>query len=241
MEIKIILFGLIIIIIFLELLLLKPIKKNKKIILLNVIIIISTSFLVFNNNLNNNQKQNEIEFYERVKEKLINDMPERIYVPTKSAISSNQSFTKTEALNTLKYIFDLTIGDKKTIKTRLDNIIKDRTTLFNNIDIKVLNKLHLTNEINTDLMQSNTVIALLGIVNTFNSDKAEIRLTDMNAIYMDKDTNSCYIPLDIFTGHYTATSIQMVYVNNEWKLNPYSLMLSIQLSDLISSKYQATK
>jgi hypothetical protein len=90
-------------------------------------------------------------------------------------------------------------------------------------------------------MQSNTVIALLGIVNTFNSDKAEIKLTDMNAIYMDKDTNSCYIPLDIFTGHYTATSIQMVYVNNEWKLNPYSLMLSIQLSDLISSKYQATK
>lgn len=239
MEIKIILFGLIIIIMFLELLLLKPIGKKSKIkfILLSIIIIISASFLTFKDN----QKQNEIEFYERVKEKLINDMPERIYVPTKSAISSNQSFTKTEALNTLKYIFDLTIGDKKTIKTRLDNIIKDRTTLFNNIDIKVLNKLHLTNEINTDLMQSNTVIALLGIVNTFNSDKAEIRLTDMNAIYMDKDTNSCYIPLDIFTGHYTATSIQMVYVNNEWKLNPYSLMLSIQLSDLISSKYQATK
>lgn len=239
MEIKIILFGLIIIIMFLELLLLKPIGKKSKIkfILLSIIIIISASFLTFKDN----QKQNEIDFYERVKEKLINDMPERIYVPTKSAISSNQSFTKTEALNTLKYIFDLTIGDKKTIKTRLDNIIKDRTTLFNNIDIKVLNKLHLTNEINTDLMQSNTAIALLGIVNTFNSDKAEIRLTDMNAIYMDKDTNSCHIPLDIFTGHYTATSIQMVYVNNEWKLNPYSLMLSIQLSDLISSKYQATK
>ena len=239
MEIKIILFGLIIIIMFLELWLLKPIGKKSKIkfILLSIIIIISASFLTFKDN----QKQNEIDFYERVKEKLINDMPERIYVPTKSAISSNQSFAKTEALNTLKYIFDLTIGDKKTIKTRLDNIIKDRKTLFNNIDIKVLNKLHLTNEINTDLMQSNTVIALLGIVNTFNSDKAEIRLTDMNAIYMDKDTNSCYIPLDIFTGHYTATSIQMVYVNNEWKLNPYSLMLSIQLSDLISSKYQATK
>ena len=110
MEIKIILFGLIIIIMFLELLLLKPIEKKSKIkfILLSIIIIISASFLTFKDN----QKQNEIDFYERVKEKLINDMPERIYVSTKSAISSNQSFAKTEALNTLKYIFDLTIGDK---------------------------------------------------------------------------------------------------------------------------------
>ena len=228
-DIKIVLFGLIIIVIFLELLLLKSIKKKNKIkfMLFSAAIVIITSFLTFRDL----PKQDTTEFYEEVKAKLINDMPERIYVPTKTAISSNQSFTKTEALNTLKYIFDLTInGDKNNIKTRLDNI-----------DNKVLNKLHLTNEINTDLMQSNTIIALLGIVKAFNSDKAEIKLTDMNAIYMDKDTNSCYIPLDIFTGHFTATSIQMVYVNNEWKLNPYSLMLSIQLSDLIASKYQATR
>lgn len=239
-DIKIVLFGLIIIVIFLELLLLKSIKKKNKIkfMLFSAVIVIITSFLTFRDF----PKQDTTEFYEEVKAKLINDMPERIYVPTKTAISSNQSFTKTEALNTLKYIFDLTInGDKNNIKTRLDNIIKDRTTLFDNIDNKVLNKLHLTNEINTDLMQSNTIIALLGIVKAFNSDKAEIKLTDMNAIYMDKDTNSCYIPLDIFTGHFTATSIQMVYVNNEWKLNPYSLMLSIQLSDLIALKYQATR
>ena len=57
-----------------------------------------------------------------------------------------------------------------------------------------------------------------------------------NIIYLDKETNTAQIPINIFTGTYGSISFEMVYINNQWRLSPYSLLESVSLSAQINEQ-----
>ena len=54
---------------------------------------------------------------------------------------------------------------------------------------------------------------------------------DTQYVYLDETTRIAQVPLDYFTGVGGAVSMELVYVDGQWKLSPYSLLQSIQLAN----------
>ena len=50
-------------------------------------------------------------------------------------------------------------------------------------------------------------------------------------IYLDETTRIAQVPLEYYTGSGGAVSLEMVYVDGQWKLSPYSLIQAIQLAN----------
>ena len=57
-----------------------------------------------------------------------------------------------------------------------------------------------------------------------------------NVIYLDEKTNTAQIPVNIFTGTYGSISFEMVYINKQWRLSPYTLLESVSLSAQVSEQ-----
>jgi hypothetical protein len=49
---------------------------------------------------------------------------------------------------------------------------------------------------------------------------------------------SAQIPLDIFIGKGTGMSFEMQYIDGEWKLNPYTAIMSLNLMSILSGEAQ---
>ena len=54
---------------------------------------------------------------------------------------------------------------------------------------------------------------------------------DTQYVYLDETTRIAQVPLDYYTGVGGAVSMELVYVDRQWKLSPYSLLQSIQLAN----------
>lgn len=56
-----------------------------------------------------------------------------------------------------------------------------------------------------------------------------------STVFLDSQLGVAYVPLDAFTGKQTAFSLQMVWVDGEWKLAPYSLLETVRLSATLAA------
>ena len=54
---------------------------------------------------------------------------------------------------------------------------------------------------------------------------------DTQYVYLDETTRIAQVPIDYYTGVGGAVSMELVYVDGQWKLSPYSLLQSIQLAN----------
>jgi len=57
-------------------------------------------------------------------------------------------------------------------------------------------------------------------------------------VYLDNKFMTAHIPLDIFVGSGTGVAFEMQYVDGEWKLNPYTAMMSLNMMGIINESIE---
>lgn len=57
-------------------------------------------------------------------------------------------------------------------------------------------------------------------------------------VYLDSKLMTAHIPLDIFIGSGTGVSFEMQYIDGEWKLNPYTAMMSLNMMGILNESIQ---
>lgn len=57
-------------------------------------------------------------------------------------------------------------------------------------------------------------------------------------VYLDSKLMTAHIPLDIFIGSGTGVSFEMQYIDGEWKLNPYTAMMSLNMMGIMNESIQ---
>lgn len=182
-------------------------------------------------------------FLDKASKELTKKHPNKLYSPNKTYTHKDE-FSKKGAIDSVtKLLNDVKKKQSsKEIKTRFEELSKDDNKLTAIIDKKVIDRYYLPDSLNTDEMKVNTTMALLSIVSLM--DKGDIQLPSsvkLDDVVFDKHTKTAYVPLDIYIGRFTGVGFEMVYENKTWKLNPYSLMRSIQLSDFLSSRPQQSQ
>lgn len=55
------------------------------------------------------------------------------------------------------------------------------------------------------------------------------------SVQLDAENGIAYVPLGVFTGKDVPFTFEMVYVDGEWKLAPFTLLQSIKMSSAIST------
>ena len=54
-------------------------------------------------------------------------------------------------------------------------------------------------------------------------------------VYLDNKLMTAHIPLDIFVGTGSGIAFEMQYIDGEWKLNPYTAMMSLNLMGILNN------
>lgn len=138
----------------------------------------------------------------------------------------------------------------------------DLTNKSDEID-SVISRLEMLNKEETDIedVLTQNTIDLIYFANDFGNDKfnrqfaassmliyhdlirSSTETKDFNPViqtyddivYLDNKFMTAHIPLDIFIGTGTGIAFEMQYIDNDWKLNPYSAMMSLNLMGLLNS------
>lgn len=172
---------------------------------------------------------------------LTKEMPERYYEPKtlKDPESINQEFTKKSAVDSLTNIFML-FNEKKdeykdlTNKDAFDKIVNEEVEFKDIVLDEALSKVHLDDVLKTDDTYINVALIMYSLMGQLGEMKPNI--IDFNMIYLDSKSSMAYIPLDVYTGSPNLLYIPLIYVDNEWKISPYSLIREIHLSDVLTRK-----
>lgn len=78
---------------------------------------------------------------------------------------------------------------------------------------------------------SMTMLAIVSSLNEIGNKNLDPVTSDVQYIYLDETTRIAQVPLEYYTGSGSAVSLEMVYVDGQWKLSPYSLIQAIQLAN----------
>lgn len=149
---------------------------------------------------------------------------------------TKENFSKEGALeaatNMLKS-FNADPSNKLSIEDRIKGIDKDKK-LDNYISDSAKSYLYLKDFMDKEEGYTTSSMAILAIIKNLTeigNENLNPVSTDTQYVYLDEITRIAQIPLDYYTGVGGAVSLEMVYVDGQWKLSPYSLLQSIQLAN----------
>lgn len=184
------------------------------------------------------------DFIKKAQEQLAKDNPEKIYIPDKNAELKKDEFTKQGAIDSLTSLLNkVKKGESKDeVLARFHALDKKEKTVKDVVDEDVINRLYLPDVLNNDSMVTNTILALMSITSL--ADKEDVKINgvvNLDEVIFDESTKTAHIPLDIYIGRFTGLQFEMVYNNNSWKLQPYTLMRAFQLSDFLSQQNDLNK
>lgn len=209
--------------------LIKSNLKGKKAIfsyiLVSLITLLSLSLTVFNFMLNktNSNKGN------------IDNIKVEKVLPNRTD-ETKENFSKEGALKSATEMLKSFSSDptsKLSIDDRIKNIDNSKK-IDSYISDTAKSYLYLKDFMNKDEGYAASTMAILAIIKNLTdlgNENLEPVSSDTQYIYLDEDTRIAQIPLDYYTGVGGAVSLEMVYVNGQWKLSPYSLLQSIQLAN----------
>lgn len=220
----------------------KKIKHSRTLKICTLAIVITTmiftSFYSIKMHLERPVSSDEV--IKQAKEVLSKEYPDKIY--NAENLSDAEEFTKKSAIDTLTTLLNKVVDSENSvsIKDRYDAIVKDNSTYVDNISKDVQDRYYQVDNFDTDEMKANVSLALLSITNSLlGEDKnIEVKAINIENVYLSKETNTVRIPLDIYTNHYSGYTIDMVFINNHWYIDTYSLMNQV---DIISYIQQITK
>lgn len=136
----------------------------------------------------------------------------------------------------------LTAANKHSANLSADDRVKafedssaDRNTL---VDMSTIDSLtRFTNDFDNDLRKTTyqSLVKVSSLLDGNNDGKIEARSSDLyKYVYLDSETGTAYVPLQVFSNNAPAFSLEMVYVDGQWKFAPYTLLDAIRLSSSMS-------
>lgn len=135
----------------------------------------------------------------------------------------------------------LTAANKHSANLSADDRVKafedssaDRNTLADMSTIDSLTRF--TNDFDNDLRKTTyqSLVKVSSLLDGNNDGKIEARSSDLyKYVYLDSETGTAYVPLQVFSNNAPAFSLEMVYVD-QWKFAPYTLLDAIRLSSSMS-------
>lgn len=136
----------------------------------------------------------------------------------------------------------LTAANKHSANLSADDRVKafedssaDRNTLADMSTIDSLTRF--TNDFDNDLRKTTyqSLVKVSSLLDGNNDGKIEARSSDLyKYVYLDSETGTAYVPLQVFFNNAPAFSLEMVYVDGQWKFAPYTLLDAIRLSSSMS-------
>lgn len=136
----------------------------------------------------------------------------------------------------------LTASNKHSANLSADDRVKafedssaDRSTLADMSTIDSLTRF--TNDFDNDLRKTTyqSLVKVSSLLDGNNDGKIEARSSDLyKYVYLDSETGTAYVPLQVFSNNAPAFSLEMVYVDGQWKFSPYTLLDAIRLSSSMS-------
>jgi len=136
----------------------------------------------------------------------------------------------------------LTAANKHSANLSADDRVKafedssaDRNTLADMSTIDSLTRF--TNDFDNDLRKTTyqSLVKVSSLLDGNNDGKIEARSSDLyKYVYLDSETGTAYVPLQVFSNNAPAFSLEMVYVDGQWKFAPYTLLDAIRLSSSMS-------
>jgi hypothetical protein len=199
-------------------------KKYFKIILFIFSILIFTGYNTINL-LNYNKSEKEI-VYKKVN-----------YKSVKSG--EKQEFTKKAAIEGVISLLKDVQNENMSVTEQI-NQIKENKNINDIIPKNAFNRIYLTDFMVDDNVKVSTATSLLSFVDLIekNGNKDIKPLTNdyNNVVYLDENSKTAQVPVNIFTGTSGSISFEMIYIDDEWKLSPYSLLESLSLSSQIQQQ-----
>lgn len=199
-------------------------KKYFKIILFIFSILIFTGYNTINL-LNYNKSEKEI-IYKKIN-----------YKSVKSG--EKQEFTKKAAIEGVISLLKDIQNENMSVMEQI-NQIKENKNINDIIPKNAFNRIYLTDFMVDDNVKVSTATALLSFVDLIekNGNKDIKPLTNdyNNVVYLDENSKTAQVPVNIFTGTSGSISFEMIYIDDEWKLSPYSLLESLSLSSQIQQQ-----
>lgn len=172
------------------------------------------------------------------KEKISEQKPEKVYIGMDKGEPA-ENFSKAAAVSSLQSILSSVEADvdgkDRTIEERMKALDKEDTKLEDVINKKTIDGLYLSDDFKENNFNKRFAASALltyhQVAITSNEKKSvEILANDEeleNIVYMDSKLMLAQIPIDIFIGENRGISFEMQYINGEWKLSPYSAMMSL--------------
>lgn len=84
-----------------------------------------------------------------------------------------------------------------------------------------------------------SLIKASSLLDDNNDGKIEVRGNKPHQyVYLDQQAGVAYVPLQVFSEHAPAFSLEMVYVDGQWRFAPYTLLDAIRLSAALGGTQQ---
>lgn len=173
------------------------------------------------------------------KEKFENKEPEKIYVgyDDKQKLDNFSREKAVEAMeNILVSIGKDVDGKNRTVEERMKALDKEGTELEDVINKSTIDKLYLADEFKKEKFNRQFTASVLLTYHQLIAETTEKKdfkpLIDdfSDIVYLDSKFKTAHIPLDVFIGQNRGIAFEMQYIDGEWKLNPYTAMMSLVMT-----------
>lgn len=170
------------------------------------------------------------------KEKYENKEPEKIYVGYEDG-KKLENFSREKAVDAMRDILvsiekDVE-GKDRTIEERMKALDNPKTELKDVINQETIDKLYLSDEFKKEKFNRQFAASVLLTYHQLISETSKNKefkplLDDFSSVvYLDNKMKNAQIPLDVFIGENRGIAFEMQYIDGEWKLNPYTAMMSL--------------
>lgn len=173
------------------------------------------------------------------KEKFEDKEPEKIYVgyDDKQKLDNFSREKAVEAMeNILVSIGKDVDGKNRTVEERMKALDKEGTELEDVINKSTIDKLYLADEFKKEKFNRQFTASVLLTYHQLIAETTEKKdfkpLIDdfSDIVYLDSKFKTAHIPLDVFIGQNRGIAFEMQYIDGEWKLNPYTAMMSLVMT-----------
>lgn len=135
---------------------------------------------------------------------------------------------------------------KRNLEERIKALDEKNNTIESVVkDIKKLNDyIHFPTEMSNDLDKRMTIQALMSLAQLMKEGKNDKFLpvsVDKNKILYDEKTNIIYVPISQFLNVNMYYYLELVKVEDKWKISPYTLIQSINIANTIQEQFERQK
>lgn len=131
-----------------------------------------------------------------------------------------------------------------TITRRLERLDNEETDIEDVLTKEAIDMIYFSEEFGKDKFNRQFAASALLIyheliMDAVDSDDFKPVIESFDQIvYLDNKFMTAHIPLDIFVGSGTGVAFEMQYVDGEWKLNPYTAMMSLNMMGIINESIE---